>query len=380
MFFEQLYTVADTLIWLFSGLMVLTFFIQIIYYLGIYSKVASYRQPKMRKKSIPVSVIICARNEAENLRKNLPGFLTQDYKDYEVVVVNDCSTDHTEDLLMNLKEQYNHLRYTTIQQDKKFTHGKKLAVTVGIKAAQHEHMLFSDADCYPVSDQWIKRIARHFSKNTELILGVGKYERRRGLLNIIIRYETLFTAMQYLSFAMKGRAYMGVGRNLAYIKELFYRHKGFASHLSILSGDDDLFVNEAATKTNTSVELSHLSFTLSTPPTSYGQWFKQKKRHLSTSRHYRIASKYRLGTEYLSRVLFYVSTIFLLFSEHWIWVGLGMWGLFSIVRLVILKMTMNQLDEKDLLLPSFLLDPLMPVFLTIIRISNIIRPRQAKWN
>ncbi len=380
MFFEHLYYTANLFIWIISSVLVLSLIVQLIYYLGIYSKVAGYNNCDIPERLTPVSVIICARNEAENLQRNLPAFLTQNHPDYEVIVVNDCSTDNSDEILMDMKVKFPHLYVTTIQQDRKFMHGKKLALTVGIKAARNEQLLFSDADCHPVSDQWITRMSRHFCDETELILGVGKYESKRGLLNMIVRYETLFTAIQYLSYALIGKAYMGVGRNMGYLKQLFYRHKGFASHLRVLSGDDDLFVNEATTPTNTQVELSPESFTISVAPASFGEWFRQKKRHLSTSPYYKTSSKLRLGAEYLSRLLFYSSAILLLFTAHWIWVAVAAWGLLSIVRLVIIKLSMKRLNERDLLLPSLLLDPLIPIILGIIRISNIIRPREPKWN
>ena len=380
MFFSHLYHTATLFTWIIAGIMVFSLVVQLIYYLVIYSRFARHRDQGFPERKIPVSVIICARNEAENLERNLPSFLTQDYPDYEVVVVNDCSTDTTEDVLMAMKVRYPHLYYTTIHPDRKFTHGKKLAVTVGIKAAKYDHLLFSDADCHPVSDQWIAKISRHFSEKTELILGVGKYERRRGLLNLIVRYETLFTAIQYISFAIRGRAYMGVGRNMAYIRELFFRHKGFAGHLKLLSGDDDLFVNEAATKTNTCVELSPHSLTISSPPETFREWFRQKKRHLSTGPYYKISSKLRLGAEYLTRLLFYLSVIILFFTDYWIWIAGAVWGLHAIVRMVLVKLSMRRLDERDLLLPSLLLDPLLPILLAALRVSNIIRPREPKWN
>lgn len=173
---------------------------------------------------------------------------------------------------------------------------------------------------------------------------------------------------------------MGVGRNMAYIRELFFRHKGFAGHLNLLSGDDDLFVNEAATKTNTSVELSRDSLTVSSPPETFRQWFRQKKRHLSTGAYYKTSSKLRLGTEYLTRLLFYLSVIILLFTDYWVWIAGAVWGLHSVVRMVLVKLSMRRLDERDLLLPSLLLDPLLPILLAALRISNIIRPRETKWN
>ncbi len=397
MLFKEFFGSTELTTWIIAGMMMAAFLIQLIYYLAVFSKIPSYttgkekdhlmvpasEQPGMsvsKQPAVPVSVIICARNEAENLEKHLPAFLAQDHPDFEIVVVNDCSTDHTEEVLMNLKVDHPHLRYTSIQPDRKFTHGKKLAVTVGIKAARHEHLLLSDADCYPSSDQWVSRMSAHFSDTTELVLGVGKYVRTRRLLNLLVRYETLFTAMQYISFAIKGKPFMGVGRNMAYVKKLFFRHKGFASHLKVLSGDDDLFVNEAATPQNTSVEINPAGMTISIPPGRIKAWFKQKKRHLSTGKYYKAGTKFRLGTEYFSRTIFYIMCIILLFHGPWIWIGIGAWCILSIVKLVIVKLNMRRLDEKDLLLPSLLFDPLMPVILAIIRISNMIRPREPKWN
>ena len=397
MLFKELFGSTELATWIIAGMMMAAFLIQLIYYLAVFSKIPSCTTGKekdhlknpaseqsgmaeSKQTAVPVSVIICARNEAENLEKHLPAFLAQDHPDYEIVVVNDCSTDHTEEVLMNLKVDHPHLRYTSIQPDRKFTHGKKLAVTVGIKAARHEHLLLSDADCYPSSDQWVSRMSAHFSDTTELVLGVGKYARSRGLLNLLVRYETLFTAMQYISFAIKGKPFMGVGRNMGYVKNLFFRHKGFASHLKVLSGDDDLFVNEAATPRNTSVEINPAGMTISIPPGSIKAWFKQKKRHLSTGKYYKAGTKFRLGTEYLSRTIFFIMCIILLFHGPWIWIGIGAWSILSIVKLVIVKLNMRRLDEKDLLLPSLLFDPLMPVILAIIRISNMIRPREPKWN
>jgi len=381
MYFETLYESADTATWILAGAMAAALLVQLFYYLFIFNRTATLKAREENEPAIvPVSVVICARNEAENLEKHLPAFLDQDHPDFEVVVVNDCSTDHTEEVLMNMKMEHPNLRYTSIQPDRKFTHGKKLAVTVGIKAAKNEHLLFSDADCHPVSEHWISRMSAHFSGNTELVLGIGKYARRKGILNLLVRYETLFTALQYTSFAIKGKPFMGVGRNMGYVKKLFYRHKGFASHLKVLSGDDDLFVNEAATTNNTAVEMHPDGMTISIPPRKLNAWFKQKKRHLSTGKYYKPGSKFRLGAEYFSRVIFYISCIALLFHGPWIWIGTGAWFVLSFVRLVIVKLTMRRLDERDLLLPSLLFDPLMPLILGIIRISNMIRPREPKWN
>jgi poly-beta-1,6-N-acetyl-D-glucosamine synthase len=380
MFFRDLISSTNIVTWALAGLLIISMAIQLIYYLGVFGKIIRYKSLNLKKHMEAISIVICARNEAENLEKHLPAFLTQDYKDYEVVVVNDCSTDNTEDVLMDMKVKYPHLRSTSIPLDRKFTHGKKLAMTVGIKSAQNDCILFSDADCYPVSDKWISLMSRNFTEKKNLILGIGLYERKRGVLNAMVRYETLFTAMQYISYAISGKAYMGVGRNLAYTKDLFFNNKGFASHLKVLSGDDDLFVNEATTKTNTTVCIDPNSFTRSVPPLEFKSWIRQKRRHISTGKHYSGTSKRRLAGEYLSRILFYLVFTALLFDDRWRWISLGAYTILSTVKLIHVKMTMRRLNERDILLPSLLFDPLMPWILGIISVVNLFSRREPKWN
>ena len=203
----------------------LAFIIQILYYLLIYSKLIYYKHSINEIPKLPVSIIICARDEAANLKKFLPSVLTQDYPDYEVVVVNDCSIDNTEFVLNEFCKIYPNLRYTTIKKDSKFTHGKKLAQTVGIKSAKNEILIFTDADCYSVNNKWIEKIQQNFLPETEVVLGYGGYIKNKTLLNKLIRYDTIFIAMQYFSFALSGFPYMGVGRNLAYRKSVFFKNK-----------------------------------------------------------------------------------------------------------------------------------------------------------
>lgn len=380
MFFSELIDSTTSTTWIVAGVVAAAFVVQAIYYLFIFRRISAGVPLREQDKTVPVSVVICARNEAENLEKHLPLFLSQDHDNYEVVVVNDCSTDHTDEVLMDLKEQHAHLKVSTISQDHKFSHGKKLAITVGIKAASNDYLLFSDADCYPETDQWIHMMTRHFNEKTEIVLGVGKYERKRSMLNLLVRYETLFTALQYISTALRGKPYMGVGRNLAYTRPLFFRNKGFASHLKLQSGDDDLFIKETATRNNTAIETGPESFTISVPPSTFGSWIRQKRRHITTGKYYRGSTKFRLAAEYISRILFYTSIVILLFQDHWKWIALCIYGLLSIIKLIRVKWVMRRLNEKDLLLPSLLIDPLLPLILGMLRVANIFRPREHKWN
>ena len=365
--------------WILFGLFLTAFITQMGIYLFVFLKLPMYNRKKKNVFSPGISVIICAKNEEYNLEQFLPHVLQQDYPEFEVVVVNDSSTDDTELVLMQLAAQFDQLRYTSIPVDDKFKRGKKLALTIGLKAAKYEHVLLSDADCYPVSDHWLKRMASNFSEDHKIVLGYGGYERSKGLLNTLIRYETTFTAIQYLSYAIKGNPYMGVGRNLAYEKALFFDNKGFAGHYHLISGDDELFVNQNATRLNCAVEFSPESHTLSLPETTFRAWIKQKKRHLSAGSHYKPGSRIRLASEWISRIILYTTLIWICISSPWsIPVG-ALFGILLLTRLVIFKMGMRRLDEKYLLLPSLLLDPVFPIFMGAIWLSSRFEKKYQTW-
>jgi len=358
----------------------LSFIVQLVFYLGIYARLPFYKPKSLKNKKDPVSVVICARNEAENLDRYLPYVLSQKYPTYEVIVVNDCSTDQTDEVLGKYLKKYKHLRTTNINEDKKFAHGKKLAVTVGIKAAKYEILVFTDADCQPESDQWLTRIQQNFTKNKSIVLGYGGYFRRRNLLNHYIRYDTLIIAWQYFSYALAGNPYMGVGRNLAYRKSLFFENKGFASHYHLLSGDDDLFVNETANKSNTAIEFSCESHTRSESKKPLREWIKQKRRHLTTNKHYKSRHKFMLGIEPLSRFIYYGSFIYLISIRIYPIYILSAFGFRFLLQLVFTKKVMKLLNEKNLLISSLFFDVFSLFINFILYISNRLRfKRRRQW-
>jgi poly-beta-1,6-N-acetyl-D-glucosamine synthase len=358
-----------------------SFIVQMVFYLGVFSRIKKAgKDGKQKGKDIPISVIICARNEEENLRKNLEDILTQKHSDYEVIVVNDCSTDDSELVVGSFIEKYKHLKTTTIVPDKKFSHGKKLALTIGIKAAKNEWLVLTDADCKPAGDLWLKKLQQHFTDDKSIVLGYGGYFPTGSLLNGYIRYDTMIIAMQYLSFALLGEPYMGVGRNMAYRKSLFFDKKGFATHYDLYSGDDDLFVNENATGSNTAVEISKGSFTMSEAKRSLHEWFTQKKRHMTTSRRYRFRHKFLLGMETISRGLFYMMMMILLFFKFYYPVVLGLVLVRMLVQLSIYKIVINKLKERNIWLPSILFDVISLFINFIIYLSSSISARKLKWN
>lgn len=360
------------------GLFIAALLIQLFYYLIIYAKIIGYkRAPQLIK--YPISLIVCARNEAKNLKQNLSSLLEQKHDNFEVIVVNDCSTDDTDEVLGEFLKQYKHLRVTSIAPDKKFSHGKKLAVTVGIKAAKHERLVFTDADCRAVSDQWLNRLQENFTDNTEIVLGYGGYEQKKGLLNNYIRYDTVTIAIQYLSYALFGKPYMGVGRNLAYKKTLFFNNKGFASHYGLSSGDDDLFVNETATRKNTAVEYSLDSHTLSIPKDSWKEWFRQKRRHFTTATRYKPNHLFLLGFEPWSRLLFYASFAVLLSLKLFLPYVLSIFALRLIIQLTIFKLSIKRLNEKNLWLPMVVYDLLSMFINFYIFLTIVFRSKKPRW-
>ncbi len=262
-------------------------FLQFLYYVVVFGKFAFSKPQENKLKRIPVSVIVCAKNEEENVRKFIPLLAEQDYPDFEIVLIDDASSDGTLDLFEEFEQRYANVRLVKVENNEAFWGNKKYALTLGIKAARKEYLLFTDADCRPASKDWIKEMTSRFTMQKTFVLGYGAYERQKGFLNKLIRFETVLTAVQYFSWAKMGNPYMGVGRNLAYKREEFFNVNGFIDHMKIRSGDDDLFINQAATKKNTTVCYSPESFTYSEPKKSFKEWFAQKRRHVSTAKHYK---------------------------------------------------------------------------------------------
>lgn len=352
--------------------------INLFYYFFFFIRISLSKPTEKAEKLEPVSVIICAWNEEDNLKQNLQLILEQDYPDYEVIIVNDHSVDETDLLLRSWKEKYNHLRVIELTRDNVNMRGKKFAISLGIKGAKHECLVFTDADCLPKSKNWLKKMARNFNNSTEVVLGFGGFRKHPGLLNLFYRYESVHIAMQYFSYAMAGMPYMGVGRNLAYKKDLFFKTKGFIKHRHVASGDDDLMVNEVASSKNTTVEFDLASHTLSEPCTTWSGWWLQKRRHLSTGAYYKWSSKIFLGVFTLTHLLLYVSFFTLLSIKTVYWLALCGILVKWIVHLSIIRGVLRNLEEGELFLFSLIGDVFTPFFNTTVAISNSIKS-PVRW-
>ncbi|MCS6991792.1 MAG: glycosyltransferase [Chitinophagales bacterium] len=295
-------------------LLAIAVIIQLIYYIFFYSRLADYKSLTATSSHLPpLSVIICAHDEVRRLQKNLPAVLEQKYPEFEVIVVNDQSNDDSEIVLMQLQLQYPHLQVRHIRNQTQHLRGKKYPLTIGMRAARYNHVVLTDADCAPASDHWLRDMAAGFAAGKDIVLGYAPYRKAPGLLNRFIRFETCFSAMQFLSFALAGFPYMGVGRNLAYRKQIFFDFNIYSKYPSLLSGDDDLLVNQAAHAGNVAVQINPSSFVYSPAKQTYEEFWHQKNRHVSTARYYKLSHKVLLFMQPLTGLMIYV-----LFAMSWL--------------------------------------------------------------
>lgn len=359
---------------------VVAWLILMLYYWGIFSRLAFYKPEKKEKSGElpPVSVIIAARNEYLNLSNFLPYVLEQDYPDYEIIVVNNGSDDGSEELLNEFEKKHERLKVLNLKKNVNFFKGKKFPLSMGIRFASNEHLLLTDADCQPAGKSWIRTMSSQYRPEIQVVLGYGKYESGKGILNLLQRYDTLYTAMQYFSFALAGMPYMGVGRNLSYKKELFNKEKGFSSHYRIKSGDDDLFINNVAGKSNTAICTEGSGHTISRQTSSFVRWIRQKRRHMTTGKYYKPKHKILLGVLSLSRFLFIGALIALLIRLFNTAYVLTATVLMLASFLFVVKKVINKLKEKGLFFISPLLDILLLIIYVFINFANLIR-KPDKW-
>lgn len=338
--------------------------INLTYYL-FFARLDYYQPAKNTTNLQPISIIVCSKNEQDNLAILVPLLLEQVHSNFEIILINDASLDDTLDVIEEFEKKDKRIKKVNVISNESFWGNKKYALTLGIKKAVNDQLIFIDADCKPNSKNWLQTMANGFTVDKKIVLGYGAYEKKKSsLLNALIRYETGMTAIQYMSYALHGNPYMGVGRNLAYTAQQFYDVSGFMSHIKIMGGDDDLFVNQAATKENTAVIIAPDGFTTSIPKNTWKEWWTQKRRHINTASHYKIQHKFLLGLYYFSQIGFFIAAItgFIL--------GLSWMLILAIVLLrylvvwIIIGKGMSRLREKDLV-------PFLPILEFILVFSQL---------
>lgn len=325
--------------------------IQLLYLFVFHLRLFFHKAKDTQSNNLPpISVVICARNEEDNLFKYLPKIAEQDYPNFEIVIINDQSVDNSKYIILTYQKKYPNIKYIELERNKHRQFGKKLPLTVGIKGAKNELIVVTDADCYPSSNQWLKLLAKNYNAKKQIILGYSPYVKTKGLLNKLIRFDTSHIAITYLSFAKTALPYMGVGRNMAYSKQLFENVGGFKKHYHITSGDDDLFIKEAANRKNITIELDEDSFVYSQPKTTFKDWINQKHRHFTTAPEYKLINKMFLGIFPLTLFLMYITLFILLFNTKWYAFVLTVFGIRLLFYWVVNGLLLKKLHQKDLIL------------------------------
>ncbi len=354
--------------------------LQLLYVLLIHGKLSFYNYKKQEKRSDlpPVTILISARNDADNLYDNLPTILQQDYPEFEVIVINHQSVDESYHILNAYAQQYKNLRVIEIERSQHLKPGKKLPLTIGIKGSKYEHLVFTDADCKPASNQWLKSTISNFADKKEIVLGYAPYITRSGLLNKIIRFDTTWIALNYFSLALAKMPYMGVGRNLAYTKTVFNSVNGFKSHYSLTSGDDDLFVQESATKENYAINLDPASFCHSEGSPDWESWLRQKARHYTTADRYKVFKKAMLGIYPFTMLILLISFVILLFDTNYRWITLSVFGFVMFIKWWIHARCFYKLKEPGFVAMIPLLDIAYSLLIPILYYS-MNKKEETKW-
>ena len=343
--------------------------VQLIYYLGIFGKFAFAKPQTVTPKRIPISVIVCAKNEAEKIKKLVPLLAEQDYPDFEVVLIDDASSDETLDIFEEFEKQYANVKLVKVENNEAFWGNKKYALTLGIKASKKEYLLFIDADCYPASKDWILQMSSQFTMSKTIVLGYGGYEKKNSLLNKIIRFDNMLTATQYFAWAKAGMPFSGEGRNLAYKKEEFFKVNGYIDHMNIRAGEDALFLNQAANKKNTTICFSPDSFTYCEPKKSLNAWLTQKRRQVYLNRFFSSFHKLQQRLYFLSQLAFIVlATVLLALQFNWMLV-VPVIALRYLVSWITLGYSAAKLKEKD----TMYWYPLIEIFLTFTQLNIFFR-------
>lgn len=359
---------------------------QLLLYFYLWSKLASYQEedndiyaPKNQMMPPPVSIIICAHNEKNNLEELLPKLYVQRYKNFEIVIVDDFSNDGTMDFLRNEQKKHDNLKVVWIKHRPKFVQSKKFALTLGVKAAQHDKLILTDADCRPENDLWLTGMASKLENHKEFVLGHSPYYTHKGLLNQFIRFETLHTGFLYLSAALAGHPYMGVGRNLAYRKSFFLEKKGFCRIQHLVGGDDDLYVNRHANGKNTCVSIHKNTLMHSIPKKSWQTFYRQKVRHLGVGKYYKRKDKLWLGLLSVSSIILWICFPVLLLGENERYLAIGgfltRWGLLFVV----FKTAGRKLNDPISLILLPILDVLHVIYYIIIGIKAF-STKNTRWN
>lgn len=347
--------------------------IQIFYYLYFSSVLFQRKKKGITDSEKPISIIIFAKNSGEKLKKNLQYILDQEYPKFEVVLINNSSTDDTIEVIENFVDNNNNVSIIDVQNTEAFWGSKKYALTLGIKAAKYNHLLFTTADGRPTSKYWLAEINKTFRLKRTIILGYEKYKAKNNLTNIFVRFHNLILALQNFSFAKSSTPFMAFGSNFGYERKTFYNVKGFVNHMKTKEGENDLFLKDAANNNNVNFTISKDSLVTIDAPISFSNWFYKQRCKLALQTKYKFKHRFSISFFWISKLLFFVLGILLFFFYPWeimLPITLG----YFLILYIIIGLSAKKLKEPHLV---FFL-PFLEIGLLLIQFSIFIANFIAK--
>lgn len=239
----------------------------------------------------PLSILLTVHDNARELERHLPVILSQDYPvGYEVIAVVSRGEDDTDDVLKQFANSHSNLYVTFIPDTSRYMSRKKLAVTLGVKAAKNEWVLMTDATCVPSSDQWLKHMARHATTGTDLVIGYSNYDDEATDFQ---RFERLVSQRYILRKAQRGTAYRCEPGNLMFRKACFLDGRGFEGNLKYVRGEYDFIVNKFAERGNVATVIAPEAWMIEDAPTKK-QYRNRHLYYMETRRHLERSFGYRL--------------------------------------------------------------------------------------
>lgn len=346
---------------------------QLTYLFSFSSFLSKNRKSRKTKIEIPVSVIILVKNQGEKLLKLLPFILEQSHSKFEIVLINNASSDETNDIVESFSEKHTNIKVVNVENNEAFWASKKYALTLGIKASKYDHLLFTNANCNPVSKDWISEMSKNFTSKKTIVLGYKKFKKENSILNIFIRFENLLTAIKCFGFSKLNSTFMAFDGNYAYDKATFFKVNGFINHMKINYGETDLFIKDASTKENTAYCISENSFIETDAPKSFFKWFSEKKDAAFIKKEYKFKHRFLLNTFAFTKILFYILATILFFTYPY-QIPLSIVLFYCLVYYIIIGISAKKLKEPQII---FFL-PFLEIGLLLIQITIFISNLNSK--
>uniref|UniRef100_UPI004047CF7B glycosyltransferase n=1 Tax=Algoriphagus sp. TaxID=1872435 RepID=UPI004047CF7B len=302
------------LLWFFFGI---GFLIQLGYLLFIFSRTAwpikGSTTTSIQYPEEGVTILVTARNKFKLLKVLIPKLFEQDYAKFEVLIVNDQSTDRTKRLLEDLMAHYPKLRSVTITYTPKHVTAKKFALTLGIKVAKNDVILFTEADCIPQSNQWLRKMTAPIREEGKTFaIGFAGVQKEGNSLNSWIQFETILRALFTFSFGLWKSPFTGTGKNLSYRKSFFMDKKGFRGFWNTEGGEDSLWINTHATGANSKVVINPEAIAVANPAATWKEYIIQEKQLLHSEKFFKVEDKRKMGSYGISHALYWIGGLGLL--------------------------------------------------------------------